>query len=42
MRIGSLGIPLDVAIASRWRFGMKAKSPGELVRIDHMTVSRDG
>ena len=28
--------------ASRWRFGMKAESPGELVQIDHMTVSRDG
>lgn len=28
--------------AKRWRHGMKARAPGELVQIDHMTVSRDG
>ena len=28
--------------AQRWRYGMRAKSPGELVQVDHMTVSRDG
>ena len=28
--------------AQRWRYGMKAKAPGELVQVDHMTVSRDG
>ena len=28
--------------AERWRHGMKAKAPGELVQVDHMTVSRDG
>ena len=26
----------------RWRYGVKARSPGELVQADHMTVSRDG
>ena len=28
--------------ARRWRCGAKAGSPGELVRIDHMTHTRDG
>ena len=28
--------------AKRWRCGMRAKAPGELVQVDHMTVSRDG
>ena len=28
--------------ARRWRCGARAGSPGELVRIDHMTHSRDG
>ena len=28
--------------AARWRYGMKAKTLGELVQIDHMTVNRDG
>ena len=28
--------------ANRWRCGMKAKTRGELVRMDHMTVNRDG
>ena len=28
--------------ARRWRYGAKAGSPGELVRIDHMTHTRDG
>ena len=28
--------------AARWRYGMKAKAPGELVQVDHMTVNRDG
>ena len=26
----------------RWRYGMKATRPGELIQIDHMSVSRDG
>lgn len=26
--------------AKRWEYGMKANSPGELVQIDHMTVSK--
>ena len=30
------------ACAKRRRYGMKVRSPGELVRIDQMTVSRDG
>ena len=28
--------------ANRWRCGVKAKTHGELVRMDHMTVHRDG
>ena len=28
--------------AERWRCGMRAKAPGELVQVDHMTVNRDG
>lgn len=28
--------------AQRRRCGMRAKAPGELVQVDHMTVSRDG
>ena len=28
--------------AKRWRCGMRAKAPGELAQVDHMTVSRDG
>ena len=28
--------------ARRWRYGARARSPGELVRIDHMTYTRDG
>ena len=28
--------------ARRWRYGARAGSPGELVRIDHMTHTRDG
>ena len=27
--------------AQRWRYGMKAKQPGELVQIDHMTYTVD-
>lgn len=26
--------------AKRWEYGMKASSPGELIQIDHMTVSK--
>jgi len=26
--------------AQRWQYGMKAKSPGELVQIDHMSVTK--
>jgi IS30 family transposase len=26
--------------AKRWRYGMKAKNPGELIQIDHMSVSK--
>ena len=28
--------------AKRWRYGQRAERPGELVRIDHMSLSRDG
>ena len=28
--------------AKRWKIGYKAKKPGELVQIDHMTIIRDG
>ena len=28
--------------AQRWRYGSKARQPGQLVQIDHMTFSRDG
>lgn len=28
--------------AQRWRYGERAKQPGELLQIDHMSVSRDG
>ncbi len=28
--------------AQRWRRDMKAKRPGEMIQIDHMSVSRDG
>lgn len=28
--------------AQRWKFGMKAKRPGELIQIDHMTVTIPG
>ena len=28
--------------ARRWRYGDKAERPGQLVQIDHMTISRDG
>ena len=28
--------------AGRWKYGSKAREPGELARIDHMTHSRDG
>ena len=28
--------------ARRWKYGDKAERPGQLVQIDHMTVSRDG
>ncbi len=28
--------------AQRWRYGMRAKQPGELIQIDHMTVTRNG
>ena len=28
--------------AQRWQYGSRAKGMGELVQIDHMTVSRDG
>ncbi len=27
--------------AKRWEYGMKAKNPGELVQIDHMTVTKN-
>ena len=26
--------------ATRWEYGMKAKAPGELIQIDHMTVTK--
>ena len=32
----------DGAWARRWKYGSKAQAPGELVRVDHMTYSRDG
>ncbi len=28
--------------ANRWRYGDRAKAPGEMLQIDHMTYSRDG
>lgn len=28
--------------AQRWRRGMKAQRPGEMIQIDHMSVSHDG
>lgn len=28
--------------AQRWRYGMKAKQPGELIQVDHMTVEMPG
>jgi len=28
--------------AQRWKFGMKASSPGELIQVDHMTVTIPG
>ena len=28
--------------AQRWQYGMKAKTPGELIQIDHMSVYKDG
>jgi len=28
--------------ARRWRYGQRAERPGELVQIDHMSLSRDG
>lgn len=28
--------------AKRWSYGMKAKEPGELVQVDHMSVTKDG
>ena len=28
--------------ARRWKYGARARAPGELVQIDHMTCSRDG
>ena len=28
--------------ARRWKYGDKARAPGEMVQIDHMSVSRDG
>ena len=28
--------------AQRWKYGARAKNPGELVQIDHRTVHRDG
>ena len=28
--------------AQRWRYGMKATKPGELLQIDHMTVTKNG
>ena len=32
----------DGAWGRRWKYGSKARGPGELVRVDHMTHSRDG
>ena len=32
----------DGAWAQRWKYGSKARAPGELVQVDHMTYSRDG
>ncbi len=32
----------DDAWANRWRHGDRAKAPGEMLQIDHMTYSRDG
>ena len=28
--------------ARRWKYGSKARKPGELVQVDHMTYARDG
>lgn len=28
--------------AQRWQYGMKAKKPGEMIQVDHMTVSKNG
>ena len=30
-----------IAHAKRWKYGMKAKVPGEMVQIDHMSVSKN-
>ena len=32
----------DDAWANRWKFGDRARAPGEMLQIDHMTYSRDG
>ncbi len=32
----------DGAWASRWKYGDRARAPGEMLQIDHMTYSRDG
>ncbi len=32
----------DDAWANRWRYGDRARAPGEMLQIDHMTYSRDG
>ena len=36
--------PQDVraVLALRWKYGAKARTPGELMQIDHMTYVRDG
>lgn len=28
--------------AQKWHYGMKGKSPGEMIQIDHMTVQKNG
>ncbi|MCY3794192.1 MAG: integrase, partial [Gammaproteobacteria bacterium] len=32
----------DGAWANRWRHGDRARAPGEMVQVDHMTFSKDG
>ena len=41
-RHGPAGLEPRSTRPQRRRYGMKAQSPGDSVRIDHMTVQRDG